>query len=99
MRPVRPLGRVVRHNHMSSRGSWQAIPCASSRVAHPFSFDGQDDTEAGPLAGGALELEAAPVIGHDTVADAQAQSGSFADGFGGEEWVEDPRVDLRRDAA
>ena len=53
-------------------------------------FNGQDDTEAGSLAWGALELDSTPMIGHDAVADAQAQSGPFTNWLGGEERVENP---------
>src|SRR5262249_25225492 len=60
------------------------------RIVHSSSFNGQRDTEAGPLARGAFDLNAAAMIGHDAVADAQAQSGPFADGFRGEERLEDP---------
>src|SRR5262249_40603311 len=56
----------------------------------PLPSTGTGDTEARPLAGGAFELDAAPVIGHNAVADAQAQSGPLADEFPGEERVEDP---------
>jgi hypothetical protein len=41
----------------------------------------------GSLAGMAFKLDAATMIGNGALADAQSQSGPFADGLGGEERV------------
>src|SRR5271157_124904 len=61
--------------------------------------DGQDDAEAGPASGGTLDLQAAPVVLHDSVRDAQTQTSAVTDRLGGEEGIEDLRQDLRGDAA
>ena len=45
-----------------------------------------------------LEVQHPVVVLDDPMTDGKAQARAFVPGLGGEEGVEDPRLDLRRDA-
>ena len=61
-------------------------------------MDGETDFEAGFTRPG-FEFDFATVtVPNDAVADDQAQAGAGADRFGGEEWLEHARLDLRGNA-
>src|SRR4051812_4497557 len=49
-----------------------------------LSPEGEHDPESCPQAGGALDLDAAPMVGHDPVADAQPEAGPLPDRLGRE---------------
>ena len=58
----------------------------------------QVDHEASPAQRDRLQLDAASVRPDDPVTDAQPEPGPLALRLGGEERIEDPAQDLRRDA-
>src|ERR1700677_349862 len=60
--------------------------------------NGEMDDEGGALAGFAFGGDGAAMFLDDAVGEAQAQAGAFADGFGGEEGVEDFGQVFRRNA-
>src|SRR3972149_1927907 len=62
--------------------------------------DGEGRPAAPPdVAGAALEVDGAPILGDDAVADRQAQARALAHPLGGEEGVIDPLAQLLGDAA
>src|SRR5207253_8566767 len=66
------------HASLSATTGWLGL-CDVLSV--PFlSPDRQDDAEARPPPGRALDLDVAAVVRHDAVADAQAQAGPLAQG-------------------
>src|SRR2546422_3201716 len=62
----------------------------------PAPFRGHDHGEQAALARPALHLDAAAVIGHDTLGDGQAEAGALPRRLGREERIEDPPENLVR---
>src|SRR5450759_3148214 len=85
--------------HVKTALGKQTVLGESARGSGALAADRQDDPEGGPPAGSALELDPTTVIGHDALADREAEAGPLADRLGREERVEDPRADRRRDPA
>src|SRR2546425_8484284 len=69
-----------------------------SRWGRSLAVDGEPDLETG-FAGARFKFNfAAMTVANNAVANDQAKAGPCADRFGGEEWLEHARLDVRRNA-
>ena len=59
--------------------------------------DGESDAEFG-VAGLGVELDGAVVVADEAAGDVESEAGSLAEGFGGEEGIEDAAAKLRGNA-
>src|SRR5687767_3816443 len=71
----------------------------TASLLHCFTSQRQRHDELRPAPHFGIDSNAAAVVAHDAVADAQAKAGALPDRLGGEERVEDFRAYVRRDAA